>query len=60
MTPKELAISLTEDFFIGLEIKNYKLAVKCAIYTAHQRIQETFDIERIKYLKKVVNELEKL
>jgi hypothetical protein len=60
MTPKELALILTEDFFIGLEIKDYKLAVKCAIYTTHQRIQETFDIERIRFLKQVVIELEKL
>jgi len=58
--PKELAIQLVDDFFIGLSIKNHSKAKDCAIYTAHQRIQETLDIKRIIFLKQVINEIEKL
>lgn len=57
---KELAIQLVDDFFIGLSIKNHSKAKDCAIYAAHQRIQETLDIERIRFLKQVINEIEKI
>jgi hypothetical protein len=60
MTPKEFAIELVDKFYIGLDLKDYNKARNCAIFTAHQRIQETFDIERIKFLKSVVVEIEKL
>ncbi len=56
----KFAIELVDKFYIGLEIKDYKKARSCAIFTAHQRIQETMDVERIKFLKQVINEIEKL
>jgi hypothetical protein len=58
--PKEFALKLVNDFYIGIQIKNYSKAKECAIFTAHQRIQETLDVNRIKFLKQVVNEIEKL
>lgn len=57
---KEFAIELVDKFYVGLEVKDYKKAMCCAIFTAHQRIQETMDVERIKFLKQVINEIEKL
>jgi hypothetical protein len=60
MTPKEFAVELVDKFYIGLGIKNHSKAKECAIFTAHQRIQETLDVNRIKFLKQVVNEIEKL
>ena len=60
MTPKQFAIDLVDKFYIGLEIKDYKKARSCAIFTCHQRIQETLTLTRIKFLKEAVTELEKL
>jgi hypothetical protein len=60
MTEKKFAIELIDKFYIGLEIKDYRKARSCAIFTAHQRIQETLDVDRIKFLKGVINEIEKL
>ena len=60
MDEKKFAIDLVDKFYIGLEIKDYKKARNCAIFTAHQRIQETLDVERIKFLKNVITEIEKL
>jgi hypothetical protein len=60
MTEKKFAIELIDKFYIGLEIKDYRKARSCAIFTAHQRIQETLDVERIRFLKQVINEIEKL
>lgn len=60
MKEKEFAIELVDKFYIGLDIKDYKKARNCAIFTAHQRIQETLDVERIKFLKNVIIEIEKL
>jgi len=60
MTPKEFAIELVDKFYIGLGIKDYKKARNCAIFTAHQRIQETMSLDRIRFLKEVVTEIEKL
>jgi hypothetical protein len=57
---KQFALKLVEDFYIGLQIKNHSKAKECAIFTAHQRIEETLDVNRIKFLKQVVNEIEKL
>lgn len=57
---KEFALDLVEKFYVGLEIKDYKKAQNCAIFTAHQRIQETLEVERIKFLKKVITEIERL
>ncbi len=39
MTPKQFAIELVDKFYIGLGIKDYRVARNCAIFTAHQRIQ---------------------
>jgi hypothetical protein len=60
MTPKEFAVELVDKFYIGLGIKDYKVAKNCAIFTCHQRIQETLTLTRIKFLKEAVTELEKL
>jgi hypothetical protein len=60
MTPKQFAIDLVDKFYIGLEIKDYKKARSCAIFTCHQRIQETLTLTRIKFLKEVITEIEKL
>lgn len=60
MTPKEFAIELVDKFYIGLDLKDYKKARNCAIFTAHQRIQETLSLTRIKFLKDAITEIEKL
>lgn len=60
MTPKEFAIDLVDKFYIGLQIKDYRVARNCAIFTCHQRIQETLTLTRIKFLKEVITEIEKL
>jgi hypothetical protein len=60
MTPKEFAIELVDKFYIGLDLKDYRKARNCAIFTAHQRIQETMSLDRIRFLKEVVTEIEKL
>jgi hypothetical protein len=60
MTPKEFAIELVDKFYIGLGIKDYRVARNCAIFTCHQRIQETLTLTRIKFLKEVITEIEKL
>ena len=60
MTPKEFALELIDKFYIGLGIKDYRIAKNCAIFTCHQRIQETLTLTRIKFLKDAVNEIEKL
>ena len=60
MTPKEFAVELVDKFYIGLEIKDYRVAHNCAIFTCHQRIQETLTLTRIKFLKEVITEIEKL
>ena len=60
MTPKEFAVELVDKFYIGLGIKDYRVAKNCAIFTCHQRIQETLTLTRIKFLKEVVQEIEKL
>jgi len=57
---KQFAIELVDKFYIGLDIKDYKKSRNCAIFTANQRIQETLDVERIKFLKDVITEIEKL
>jgi hypothetical protein len=60
MTPKEFAVELVDKFYIGLGIKDYRVAKNCAIFTCHQRIQETNTLTRIKFLKEAVTEIEKL
>jgi hypothetical protein len=60
MTPKQFAIELVDKFYIGLDLKDYRKARNCAIFTAHQRIQETMSLDRIRFLKEVVTEIEKL
>jgi hypothetical protein len=60
MTAKERAVYLVEHFNYRLEIKDYKKAKHCAIFTAHQQIKETYELKRITYLKEVINEIEKL
>jgi len=60
MTPKQFAIELVDKFYIGLGIKDYRVAKNCAIFTCHQRIQETLTLTRIKFLKEAVSEIEKL
>jgi hypothetical protein len=60
MTPKEFAVELVDKFYIGLGIKDYRVARNCAIFTCHQRIQETMSLTRIKFLKEAVTEIEKL
>ena len=60
MTPKEFALELVDKFYIGLGIKDYRVAKNCAIFTCHQRIQETLTLTRIKFLKEVITEIEKL
>jgi hypothetical protein len=60
MTPKEFALELIDKFYIGLGIKDYRIAKNCAIFTCHQRIQETLTLTQIKFLKDAVNEIEKL
>lgn len=37
---KKFAIELVDKFYIGLEIKDYKKARSCAIFTAHQRYKK--------------------
>lgn len=60
MTIKQTALNLIDDFYIGLDLKNYIKAKECAIYLAHSHIRETLDIEKIRYWKQIVIELEKL
>jgi hypothetical protein len=60
MTPKEFAVELVDKFYIGLGIKDYRVARNCAILTCHQRIQETNTLARIKFLKEAITEIEKL
>jgi hypothetical protein len=60
MTPKEFAVELVDKFYIGIGIKDYRVARNCAIFTCHQRIQETNTLARIKFLKEVITEIEKL
>ena len=60
MTPKEKALSLMDDIFVGLEVKHQQTAKKIAIYLAHSHVWETLDLEKIVFWKSVVTELEKL
>jgi len=60
MTPKEKAINLMDDIYVGLEIKHQQTAKKIAIYLAHSHVWETLDLEKIVFWKSVVTELEKL
>jgi hypothetical protein len=60
MTPKEKAINLMDDIYVGLEIKHQLTAKKIAIYLAHSHVWETLDLEKIVFWKSVVTELEKL
>jgi hypothetical protein len=60
MTPKQFAVELVDKFYIGLDLKDYRKARNCAIFTTHQRIQETMSLDRIRFLKEVVTEIEKL
>ena len=60
MIPKDEAFILVQHFFIELNLRDYKKAKECAIYLSHSMIRETLDVERIKYWKSVVNEIEKL
>jgi hypothetical protein len=60
MTAKEFAVQLVDKFYIGLDLKDYRKARNCAIFTAHQRIQETMSLDRIRFLKDVIIEIEKL
>jgi len=60
MTPKEFAIELVDKFYVGLHIKDYKTARNCAIFTCHQRIQETLTLTRIKFLKEVITEITRI
>jgi hypothetical protein len=60
MTPKEKALNLMDDIFVGLEVKHQQTAKKIAIYLAHSHVWETLDLEKIVFWKSVVTELEKL
>jgi hypothetical protein len=60
MTPKEKAINLMDDIYVGLEIKHQLTAKKIAIYLAHSHVWETLDLDKIVFWKSVVTELEKL
>ena len=60
MTPKEKAINLMDDIYVGLEIKHQQTAKKIAIYLAHSHVWETLELEKIVFWKAVVTELEKL
>jgi len=60
MTAKEFAVQLVDKFYIGLDLKDYRKARNCAIFTANQRIQETMSLDRIRFLKDVIIEIEKL
>lgn len=60
MNPLEKAHYLTEQFMYALNIKDWGKSKNCAIYLAHNNIRETLDVEKIKYWKQVVNEIEKL
>jgi hypothetical protein len=60
MTPKQKAINLMDDIYVGLEIKHQLTAKKIAIYLAHSHVWETLDLEKIVFWKSVVTELEKL
>jgi hypothetical protein len=60
MTPKQKAINLMDDIYVGLEIKHQQTAKKIAIYLAHSHVWETLELDRITFWKQVVTELEKL
>jgi hypothetical protein len=60
MTPKQKAINLMDDIYVGLEIKHQLTAKKIAIYLAHSHVWETLELDRITFWKQVVTELEKL
>ena len=60
MTAKVFAVELVDKFYIGIGIKDYRVARNCAIFTCHQRIQEALTLTRIKFLKEVITEIEKL
>jgi hypothetical protein len=60
MTPKQKAINLMDDIYVGLEIKHQLTAKKIAIYLAHSHVWETLDLDKIVFWKSVVTELEKL
>jgi hypothetical protein len=60
MTPKQKAINLMDDIYVGLEIKHQLTAKKIAIYLAHSHVWETLELYRITFWKQVVTELEKL
>lgn len=60
MNPQEKAKDLVSHFHWNLGIKLYEKAKECSIYLCHSIIWETLEVEKIKFYKEVINEIEKL
>ena len=60
MNEKERARELVGHLQWNIGVKDYEKAKQCAIFLCHSVIWETLDVEKIKYYKSVVNEIEKL
>lgn len=60
MNIQEKARELVGHYHWNLGIKSYEKAKQCAIFLCHSIIWETLEVEKIKYYKSVVNEIEKL
>jgi len=60
MIPQHKAEQLVTHFNYHLDIRKYEKAKQCAIYLCHSIIWETLEVEKIKFYKDVINEIEKL
>jgi hypothetical protein len=60
VNPKEKAQYLIQTFMYELNIRDWEKSKNCSIYLCHNNIRETLDVDKIKYWKSVVIEIEKL
>lgn len=60
VTPKEKAHYLVEQFMYALNIRDWEKSKNCAIYLCHNNVRETLEVDKIKFWKSVVAEIEKL
>lgn len=60
MTAKDKALNLMDDIYIGLAIKNHSKAKEIVLYIAQSHIIETLELEKLRFWKEVIIEIEKL
>ena len=60
MKPYDKAIQLIEHFQYKIGIKEYDKSKDCAVFLCHSIIWVTIDLDKIKFYKDVITEIEKL